>query len=186
VKNYRYLIMALVVGAAAVAAVAACERGMPVEPIEEQPAVEGIVPTADVAGVDATEQLYACYSGGGNVYRIRERGLPVDCRAPGDVEFSWNEQGPPGPQGDPGLSGIQRVSNPGTVPGNTALYNVNVTCPTGKVVLGGGFGGIPSNIRLIASWPVGNPPNQWWLAVENTTSTPTQITAWAICAYAGS
>jgi len=50
--------------------------------------------------------LYACYQpSAGVVYRIREPGLPTECRSPVHIMFSWNESGPPGSPGSPGAAG---------------------------------------------------------------------------------
>ena len=144
-NNYKYLILTLVVATFALAAAAACEKRTPVDPAKERLAVAGVVPMADAAFDDAGELLFACYSAGGNVYRIRESGLPNDCRSPMDVEFSWNGQGPagpPGPQGPAGgLSGYEIVSEDFVVPMSTGK-TLSVQCPQGKKALGGGWIGI--------------------------------------------
>ncbi len=50
--------------------------------------------------------LTACYVPDvGVVYRIQTEGVPDECTEPTHVEFSWNMEGPPGPQGPPGPAG---------------------------------------------------------------------------------
>ena len=59
----------------------------------------------------AQSTLYACYvPETGTVYRIKTAGLSDECLGPTSgpnvhVEFSWNEVGPPGPQGAAGEAG---------------------------------------------------------------------------------
>ena len=79
--------------------------------------------------------------------------------------------GPIGPQGpEGGLTGYQVISaaSPGT-------SSFSITCPAGKVVIGGGADAAAQTLQLSAPSPDGTK----WLA---RTQTPGGITVWAICA----
>ena len=68
--------------------------------------------------------LTACYVPDvGVVYRIKAAGLPDECTETTHVEFSWNMEGPAGPQGTQGDQAISlwaNVSNDGTLINGTA------------------------------------------------------------------
>lgn len=76
--------------------------------------------------------------------------------------------GPAGPPGPAGASGYELVSNPASYHVSTQFVETisdAVTCPTGKVAVGGGgranyqFGG--SLISLVASYPDPVNPARW-------------------------
>lgn len=186
-NNYRYLIPALVVATFALAAAAACEKGTPVDPVHEQPAVARVVPMASAAADNAGESLFACYSAGGNVYRIREPGLRDDCRSPTDVEFSWNAQGPPGPPGPQGpaggLSGYEIVSEDFVVPMGTGK-TLSVQCPQGKKALGGGWIGI--HVASHGGEWVTTDGTIWAMNINAMNTYDAEVTVQAICATAQS
>ncbi len=186
-NNYRYLILTLVAATFTLAAAAACEKRTPVDPVQERPAVAGVVPLASAALDDAGELLHACYSAGGNVYRIRESGLRDDCRSPMDVEFSWNGQGspgPPGPQGPAGgLSGYETVSEDFVVPMGTGK-TLSVQCPQGKKALGGGWIGI--HVASHGGEWVTTDGTIWAMNIYAMNTYDAEVTVQAICASAQS
>jgi hypothetical protein len=85
------------------AALAACAIGAALLAPVEVAAQDGQgAPTVQ----DLPKILYACYvPQSGTVYRIRETDLRQECSAALHIMFSWNQQGPPGPQGEPGPTG---------------------------------------------------------------------------------
>ena len=95
--------------------------------------------------------------------------------------------GPPGPPGSPGVSGYQIVMNRDTLAAG-ATAQVNVACPTGKKVLGGGFNiETPADVRLFTSEPsdgAGNISDHAWnVMAQNAGAVARQTTAIAICAF---
>src|SRR5262245_21225386 len=94
--------------------------------------------------------------------------------------------GPPGPPGSPGVSGYQIVQNRDTLAAGVTAQ-VNVECPTGKKVLGGGFSTeTPIDVRLFSSSPSDGSGNisdhAWNVFVQNSSTVVRQTTAIAICA----
>lgn len=64
------------------------------------------------------------------------------------------------------------------------LRSILVWCPTGKVVLGGGFD-VPIGVQVMHSAPGGADYlgiRQWYVYVYDTTGTPKMTRAYAICA----
>lgn len=75
----------------------------------------GVPPDAALA---QDETIDACvHSGSGVVYLPGDRGGAGEECAKKDEEMSWNEQGPPGPQGDPGPPGPTGPQGPQGDPG---------------------------------------------------------------------
>ena len=77
--------------------------------------------------------------------------------------------GPAGPQGPPGVSGYQQVTRQFAVTGN--FTDVNLDCPGGKSVLGGGhfFQRADANdLRLFESRPVTG--STWRFNIRNATN----------------
>jgi len=91
-------------------------------------------------------------------------------------------QGPTGDAGAPGISGREYVIgaevsvNPGQVGG------AQVTCPTGKKVMGGG-GGTEGNAPIVAMGQIND--STWAVNVRNNEGIPVQVSAHAICAQVG-
>lgn len=103
------------------------------------------------------------------------------------------EQGPKGDTGDPGLDGAlagwERVEHgvAYTFTGN-AWQNIDVLCPTGKKVVGGGGfveGQDYTNVVLASSAPY-SVGEGWFAAFRNVAITTATVTIWvfAVCAYA--
>jgi hypothetical protein len=112
----------------------------------------------------------------------------------GYTALNWNQtgpQGPAGPQGAPGISGYETVQANGTYPSGYVqdMINIEVTCPTGKHVLGGG-GALqarnPTDYSLVYSQPFGDPSNGWnmqWIGPSTIATSDIHVTGYAICAY---
>lgn len=202
-KSHRYLIPTLIAGALTLAAIAACERGTPVDPGLEQSAVTEVVPMASAAVDDVSESdvIYACYDPSGRVYRIKEPGLMDECKPPSHVPFEWNQQGPqgdpgpPGPAGADGVSGWEIVWVQVNVAAGTEEVRV-AECPAGKKVTGGGYAA-HNDLVIEESHPNVRsdcPPNwcgpgdpstlgeAWWVKVTNPLGTTRLATVYAICA----
>lgn len=113
----------------------------------------GTVAWAQIPSADGT--IRACYDTGGNVKLIDEgKSCPKGWKGP----ISWNQQGQPGADGTDGVSGYERVEA-------TDLHEITdaitpsfveiVSCPPGKVVVGGG-GVVGLGAALGASSPIGD------------------------------
>ena len=117
--------------------------------------------------------LTACYVPDvGVVYRIKETGLPGACTETTHVEFTWNVEGPAGPQGAAGISGLEfvTVSVIHTQDISEGLIEGQATCPSGKSVIGGSSvitapvsGDIASSMAFIGDFKVSG--IQAWKAV---------------------
>ena len=90
-----------------------------------------------------------------------------------------------GPQGDPGISGLEVVSasdfwyDPGS--------SLAVECPAGKYALGGGSELVPSSLgsgNIDASMPSGNPATGWAIRGRSSGKFGAMVTVYAVCAYA--
>ncbi len=141
--------------------------------------------------------LTACYVPDvGVVYRVKETGLPGACTETTHVEFTWNMEGPAGPQGAPGpqgaagISGLEfvTVSVIHTQDIGEGLIEGQATCPSGKSVIGGSSvitapvsGDISSSMAFIGDFKVSG--MQAWKATylrRNTGTRSFDVTA--ICA----
>ena len=96
--------------------------------------------------------------------------------------------GPAGPQGPAGLSGREQVSaeSPQT---SAAPKNVTVTCPTGKVVIGGGVelsGPGRARVTVTENKPSGD--NAWEAEAFEAVATPAawKVVVHALCANVAS
>ena len=92
-----------------------------------------------------------------------------------------------GTNGTPGLSGSQRIGSscgsPVTIAKNAA-YTCNVTCPSGKMVLGGGINqaNAADSLTIVTGWPSQN--DVWSILVRNDDNKAGtySLAAWAVCA----
>jgi hypothetical protein len=105
---------------------------------------------------------------------------PAGPQGPQGTTGAAGPPGPQGPQGPPGVSGLQIVSNSGTAIHNTQS-TIEVDCPSGKVVTGGGFYTRFEEIRPVASRP--RDANTWEIIVENISSNidVLDIQVYALC-----
>ena len=163
--------------------------------------------------------LYACYDAYGNV----RMGDTAQCKLPGGGRLvSWGSvgptgatgpagptgaigptgpTGPTGPQGPAGVSGhevvsVFRADGPPAQPGVFVFTEV-VSCPAGKVVVGGGaVGGIvvANTVTALAATLYGFPyqGDAWSVAIGKADGTPLvpgvegiNWTAYAVCVSAG-
>jgi hypothetical protein len=117
------------------------------------------------------------------------RGEPGPVGAPGPA----GPQGEPGPEGPQGYQGLQgpsgirewvKVRSPGQYAGPGQVATVEVRCPSGKLVLGGG-----ASTNNVETYAVDNAPLDdglgWGAKFRNTSDEATTIYAWAQCAYVG-
>ena len=197
-KNYRFPVSMVLVGAVALLTVAGCERGTPLDPAQDQIGVVDVAPmgSVDVEDASVSAVLYACYEPSGKVYRIKEPGLPDDCKSTAHVPFDWNQQGPPGPQGDKGDPGEPGPPGPAgphevvTVSEQTTLGPLFVgekllSCPTDYTAISGGYllisPGIPTwvDLHYAGSFRVGD---SWkWKFWNKSTTTSFQILLEVYC-----
>jgi hypothetical protein len=159
----------------------ACGSEAPVAPFEEEGSA-GVslteteaVTSEHMATIESTgEILYACYSPGrGSVYRIKGEGLPNECRAPNDVEFSWNQVGPQGPPGADGEDGAD--GTPGGLSGWEKVGPVVVIVPAGGTAGGHALTSIP---RIYTT------PMSWYAVAYNPFTVDREMRVHAICADA--
>lgn len=139
------------------------------------------VTTASAGTVTACAQR-----GSGHLRAVQS---PEDCRA-GETPLTWNQRGPAGPRGLPGVSGVVNLVAE-SVRDATDVKGVNVTCPPGKTVIGGGAN-ITSDEHAvpvaITSSQFNSVPtaNAWFAqAIEmRPVRTAWQVNAFVICANA--
>lgn len=117
-----------------------------------------------------------------------------------ETPISWNQVGPQGPQGEQGVpgpqgeQGIQGVPGPAGVSGYVRVQQaatvapqqvaiLDVPCPAGKMVVGGGFYSITSSLPVQASFPV---DDQTWRVVADNggSSSAHSLFVFALCANA--
>jgi hypothetical protein len=112
-----------------------------------------------------------------------ERG-PVGPAGPKGETGPAGQQGDQGPQGSPGITGWeQHVSTPyGAAPGQVGT--VALSCPSGKVALGGG-----ASTNNVETYVVDNAPLDdgvgWGVKFRNTSNQSATIYAWVNCARVG-
>ena len=112
----------------------------------------------------------------GAIYMIGVAGAPPACLEPSHIQFSWTEGG---------FAGWEVVSV-----GVNGTDRGTVSCPSGKVVLGGGFE-TPSEYRFqtIANVLINRPilvsGNVWGWEVQGTSFPKGNWTIYAICASVG-
>jgi hypothetical protein len=122
-----------------------------------------VVAIVQAAIPDPSGVIHACYRANGNLRLVDKS----SCTS-GETALTWNQTGPqgpagapgpqgatgpagtpglqgaPGPQGQPGtpgptgIAGYEIINTHETLPLNGSI-EVNVTCPTGKRVIGGGY-----------------------------------------------
>jgi hypothetical protein len=82
---------------------------------------------------DADGSVQACYSNTSGQVRLVNK-EPTDCDA-GETGISWSQTGPQGPAGP---LGYVVVTGPASASDSAPTKSAAVSCPSGKVVLGGG------------------------------------------------
>lgn len=107
----------------------------------------------------------------------------VSCDALTGPERPAGPEGPTGEMGLPGLSALEVVTRDSTVAGSPSQPVIQVDCPSGKTVLGGGFnvhGALPQAAYAYQSYP--SSEMSWAIAVHNSFVDPQTFTAYAVCA----
>jgi len=133
---------------------------------------------------------------------VRIVGNPSECEPEVESPLSWNQEGPQGPAGpkgdtgaagaagpkgntgDKGVSGYQRVGVNASC--NNGFLQLDkfcgktVSCPAGKVVLGGGHQGTDDITYVHASYPSSNTA---WTVNVRVHIGGDSYAVWAVCAF---
>jgi hypothetical protein len=162
------------------------------------PGTAGASGTNGADGTSATvtrkDPLVPCQAGG--VELTAANGTTVVCDGPRGEQGPPGErglQGEPGPAGAPGspggVSGHEILVAQFTIPPGGQLLNEHLSCPAGKVILGGGIRNLGTGVVIDASypgWP--SPPFSnayaWWGHVRNTSTVTASVWYYAVCADA--
>lgn len=99
--------------------------------------------------------------------------------------FSAAELMVPGPEGPPGVAGIEIVTQSGSVSGVSA-HQLEVTCPPDKVVISGGGNVTPASLNWAMERSYPNTTTSWRVLWRQLPGGPAShnATAYAICANA--
>lgn len=102
--------------------------------------------------------------------------------------LTWNQQGPAGPQGTTGISGLQIVSADKSAPFAASSATAEAFCPPGKQVIAGGgsLNAAGAPVAATASYPVNGVQDSWrFQAIEMVPNSNVgwNVHAHAICAY---
>jgi hypothetical protein len=124
--------------------------------------------------------IRGCLKTGSKVIRVPDS---AKCRKT-EKKLAWNQTGPKGDEGSPGMSGYQIVDgDPGAPSGPNFTAGSTATCPKGKKAVGGGFNasGNASGVRPVHSKPFGE--NQWIVQTASDAG-DYELTAYAVCVVA--
>ena len=150
--------------------------------------------------------ISGCFAKTGGDLRVIDAAANNSCKS-NELPLSWNQQGIAGPQGvqgpvgpagpqgpagpagaqgpagPAGVSGYEIVSQPVTFDANSVV-GIAATCPTGKVVLGGGWR--PSGIFLaMPPYAVQDRPDGltgWFVSIRNENAFDIDGFIYAVCA----
>jgi hypothetical protein len=113
-------------------------------------------------------------------------GIPGPVGPPGPAG-PQGAAGPAGPQGSPGVSAVQIVTAD-SASDSTAFKPIDVSCPGGKKLLGGGarLYGAPGDVALDESYPTDATTWHAYGSEIVATGVSWHISAFAICANTGS
>jgi hypothetical protein len=82
-----------------------------------------------------------------------------------------------------GVTGYQQIIQTPTVAGNASDAITDMSCPAGKVVIGGGFNGTGvSGINVMASHPMISNNTGWEFRAENAKATSAVVGYYIVCA----
>lgn len=136
--------------------------------------------------------LQGCYvPGSGTIYRVGITGAPASCVAASHVAFTWNVEGPAGPTGPQGAAGAQGPPGPSGFTGFQVIFSLDasvpnnvdypklLTCPAGKVPLGGGLEGPARYVKQ--SHPYVNSPESWYLLINHDFGGPIPLHYYLYC-----
>lgn len=133
---------------------------------------------------DATGVIHGCYSTKDGSLRVIDTGALQSCDPRKETTLDWNQTGPAGPQGPPGVLGLQIVTRDvGTVAPGDGIAT-GVTCPAGKSPLSGGWQptfNVAGRLDVVESYPNGR---VWMFTVFNDGIAGTDVTLYAVCADA--
>jgi len=124
--------------------------------------------------------IQGCYDSGGNLKVVNALPCPK-----GYTGLQWNQQGPAGKDGAPGVSGREIVQQ-SAVPRN-GIAAAAAQCPTGKVTIGGGaaLGGEVQDSTGTVTIFASRPHDSDWFAAATQPSGYTgtwELTTYVICA----
>jgi hypothetical protein len=134
-----------------------------------------------------------CYSTKTGSLRLIDVQAGQRCQSRTEAQVSWNQTGPQGvpgaqgPTGPAGVSGYQTIQQSYTVDPGVATYSATASCPSGTVVLGGGFstdGSVAAqHLNVFSSAPYSNGVAQlFWVDARNDTASAIHLTVYATCA----
>ena len=136
---------------------------------------------------DAAGVIHGCYKKSNGDLRVADSA--AQC-GHSEEPISWSQQGPQGP---PGVSGIELVGGSVIIPAGEFRW-AHAACPTGKKVVGGGFNHPANRMDGFVSYPSrepgtdvrGFPPglNSWSARAYNPNAFGVEFEAFAICANA--
>jgi hypothetical protein len=127
---------------------------------------------ATVLSAGGGDPIHACANPAGQVRIVTG---PGDCKSQ-ETYLTWNVVGPQGP---PGVSGYEIVEASWALDPGTA-NQWQVSCPSGKKVLGGGVSASVSSAVVFGSRPIGD--TAWMGEVYNPTHAGT-MTVYAVCGF---
>lgn len=133
---------------------------------------------------DSGGVINGCYSTKDGSLRVIDTAASQSCDPKKGTPLAWNQTGPAGPQGPPGVLGLEVVTNAvGTIaPGNGVVGGV--PCPTGKAPISGGWSSsanVTGRLDAVDSYPNGR---EWMFTIQNTGIDSTDVTLYAVCADA--
>jgi hypothetical protein len=147
--------------------------------------VGAVAAWASIPGPDGV--IHGCYKPSTGAVTVIDSS--ASCGS-GLTALNWNQTGPQGPAGSPGVSGYEIVSQTDT-PADTTRRTTTATCPSGKLALGGGVrrsvngtsdGG--DDFYLKGSYPLAD--GTGWAADYNDLVSGSTVTVYAICATVAS
>jgi hypothetical protein len=129
--------------------------------------------------------IHGCYKTSNGDLRVVE--LATACGPP-EAAISWGQEGP---QGRPGVSGLELVGASVLIPPGDWRF-AHAACPTGKRIVGGGFRHPATRMDSFVSYPsrepgtdtFGFPPGlaAWSARAFNPNAFAVEFEAFAICA----
>jgi hypothetical protein len=145
----------------------------------------GIITWAAIETVRSTSDgdvIVGCYLSGSGQLRIVNDAS--ECKK-SETPISWNQTGPAGPPGPPGPVAVSHVEVDALLgPGETD--SAVASCPSPKIVTGGGFEA-PADVDVLESVPAygGGRLSAWRVTAVNDGSGSATLTAHAVCALGG-
>jgi hypothetical protein len=140
-------------------------------------AIAGAVAVATIP--DASGVIHGCYNKSGDLRVIDDA---VETCKQNETPLNWNQTGPQGPSGP--LSGWEIVTEDLVIP-PTFDQGVDVECPQGKKVVGGGWSTVAGAFpHVISNGPIPD-GSGWHVFAENESGDveDSELKVRAICAF---